>query len=289
MESDRFDTVTKLFAERRLSRRQSIAGGSASLAGAGLAAAGITRAAAQEATPEASPEPAEASGEKTEFLFVQSFQSGSIVPKEGEAGAWTLTLEEGLGQTIYFSDRPERIVGASPTEEFLQGLGFPPDNPPNAALLFVNEAGDEDVSVVELFNPRYESGTNTAIYDIKLLKEYEQLGMTFQRAPTEPADAGATFGAAHLFIDDCPDAQVACCSQWNFYTLECENAYVGSFPSMGYCYSWWNAHCQPCEPYGHSIPACKDVDDCPEVQYWANKCNDNFGSCNGICQPIFYP
>ena len=79
------------------------------------------------------------------------------------------------------------------------------------------------------------------------------------------------------------------CSDWDFYSLECENTYVSYFPTMGYCYSWHNPHCQPCEPYGHSIPVCKDADDCPEVQYWAGKCNDNFDACGGVCQPIFYP
>jgi hypothetical protein len=281
----RFDEIARSFSERRLSRRETLARGGAGLAAAGLGVAGLTSARAQEATPA----PADASGEKTEFLFVQSFQSGNIVPKGGEAGTWTLTLEHGLGQTIYFSDRPERIVGTSPTEEFLKGLGFPKENPPNAALLFENDKGEEDISVVELFNPTYDTTTNTATYEIQLLKEYAGSGMTFQQQPTEPSDAGATFGAAHLFIDDCSDAQVACCSQWDYYNLECDNTYVGYFPSMGYCYSWWAGHCQPCEPYGHSIPACKDDNDCPELQYWAGKCNDNFDACNGICWPIFYP
>ncbi len=48
------------------------------------------------------------------MLFVQSFQSGSIAPVDGAEGRYTVTLEQGLGQTIYFSDRPERIVGTEP-------------------------------------------------------------------------------------------------------------------------------------------------------------------------------
>jgi hypothetical protein len=63
-------------------------------------------------------------GEKVQFLFVQSFRSGSIAPKAGTDGAYTLTLEHGLGQKIYFSDRPERVVGADPTPQFLKGFGF---------------------------------------------------------------------------------------------------------------------------------------------------------------------
>ena len=283
MDPSRFDAISRTFAERKLTRRRALIQGSAGIAAGAVALSGLS-ASAQEATP------ADATGqEKTEFLFVQSFQTGSIVPKDGEAGTWTLTLEQGLGQTVYFADRPERIVGAAPTDTFLKGLGFPKDNPPNAALLFEDENGNEDISVVELFNPQYDTSKHTATYDIQLLKEYEQIGLTFHQQPTEPPDAGATFGVAHLFIDDCADGQVACCSQWDRYYLECNNPYVGYFPSMGYCFSSWSLHCEPCEPYGHSIPACKDADDCPEYAYWATKCNDNFSDCNGICWPIFYP
>jgi hypothetical protein len=69
------------------------------------------------------------------MLLVQSFQSGSLAAKAGEQGRCTVTLKRGLGQTIYFSDRPGRIVGTIPTDRFLSVLGFSPDNPPNAALL----------------------------------------------------------------------------------------------------------------------------------------------------------
>ena len=40
-----------------------------------------------------------------------------------------------MAATIYFSDRPERIFGDLPTQEFLDTLGFTPDFPPNAALI----------------------------------------------------------------------------------------------------------------------------------------------------------
>ena len=279
MNSSTFDAITRGFADRRLSRRQA-------LAAAGLATTGISQAVAQDATPVSSDM---ADGSKTQFLFVQSYESGTIVPKEGEAGSWTLTLEQGLGQTVFFSDRPERIAGVSDTDAFLKGLGFSDDNPPNAALLFTNDKGEEDVSVIELFNPRYDTNTQTATYDIQLLKEYAGLEMTFQEQPAEPPDAGATFEAAHLFIDDCADAPIACCSQWDFFAVKCVAPYVGQFPTQGYCYNWKSIHCEPCDPFGHDFPSCGGATDCPEITYWANKCNAAFSECNGICQPIFYP
>jgi hypothetical protein len=110
MDATPFDRVAKRVAACR-SRHRALAE-----AAAGLAPA----ATAQEATPA----PAGQAGEKVQFLFVQSFRSGSIAPKAGTDGAYTLTLEHGLGQTIYFSDRPERVVGADPTPQFLKGFGF---------------------------------------------------------------------------------------------------------------------------------------------------------------------
>ena len=52
--------------------------------------------------------PPTSDGEKIPYLFVQSFEGGSIAPKDGEDGTYTLTLEHGLGQTLYFADRPPR-------------------------------------------------------------------------------------------------------------------------------------------------------------------------------------
>ncbi len=140
MDATHFDRIAKVFADRRLSRRQALTQGGAGLAAGALAAAGLAHSArAQDATPAAT---ATADGDKTMFLFLQAFQSGSIAPKDGGSeGRYTLTLEQGLGQTIYFSDRPERLVGASPTPQFLAGLGFPPDNPPNAALVVATTRG----------------------------------------------------------------------------------------------------------------------------------------------------
>src|SRR5829696_1762143 len=125
MATRRFDTIAKLFAQRKASKPY-----------------------AQEATPAATSD-----GEKIPYLFVQSFAGGSIAPKAGEEGAYTVTLEHGLGQTLYFADRPSRDVGAVPTEHFLAGLGFPADNPPNAAIVVDDGDGGTEIAVVELRNP----------------------------------------------------------------------------------------------------------------------------------------
>jgi hypothetical protein len=55
MDASRFDGIAKIFADRRLSRREALAKGSAGLAAGALAAAGLGAAwaAAQEASPAA--------------------------------------------------------------------------------------------------------------------------------------------------------------------------------------------------------------------------------------------
>lgn len=81
-------------------------------------------------------------------MFVRSFVGGALAPKAGEEGVYELTLRRGLGSTISFSDRPERVVGTVPTGTFLGGLGFTPGNPPNAALVADTGGGNEEILVV---------------------------------------------------------------------------------------------------------------------------------------------
>jgi hypothetical protein len=248
MDASRFDSVSKLLARHRFSRRQALKQGGAGLAAAaGLGTAGLAPVVAQEATPVPEPVPPDAEHGPT-MLFVQSFQSGSIAPKEGEDGRYTVTLEHGLGQTIYFSDRPDRIVGASPTPQFLEGLGFFPDNPPNAALVVETAPGETDIAVVELFNPLYDPTGPTVTYEVAVLENWEdstELGFT--AAPADLAALAPSFGAAHLFIDDCGDWNIECYAKKSLYPT-----WVGTIVSSdhdGWCYSWWSWQCLPCQPW----------------------------------------
>ena len=119
---------------------------------------------AQEATPVAT-----AADHGPAMLFIQSFESGRIAPVEGGDGRYTVTLEHGLGETIYFSDRPDRIVGTDPTGAFLEGLGFTRDNPPNAALVMETAPGEPELAVVELFDPFYDRDAATVNYEVAAL------------------------------------------------------------------------------------------------------------------------
>ena len=146
MDPTRFDRLSKRFATRR-TRRQAL------VTGVGLAATGLVarthRSAAQDATPVATPafpaDPhpsADHAATHPEYLFVQPFDGGTWAPKPGAEGVYLLTLTGVAANTTYFSDRPERDAGLAPTQQFLDGIGFAPENPPNAALVAQSDRSD---------------------------------------------------------------------------------------------------------------------------------------------------
>jgi hypothetical protein len=270
MNPTRFDAITKILASHRLSRREAIVQGGAGIAAGTLAAAaGLAGNAGAQGTPEATPA---ADGEQgPTMLFVQAFQSGGVTPAEGAEGRYTLTLEQGLGYTVYFSDRPDRIVGANPTPQFLQGLGFPDDNPPNAALVVETPEGETEIAVVELFSPVYDEATHTATYEVVVLGEWERAAdMTFVESDADLAELLPQFGAAHLFIDDCITGRVWCAK---------DGLDVGTVYEAGHCYAWQSATCLPCRPW---YDTANDA-----VLYWESICNSLFycSDCkaHGVC------
>jgi hypothetical protein len=100
---------------------------------------------------------------KVELLFVQNSASGSFDGKR-------LTLK-GVGSTLYFSDRPERITGHLSTSEFVghwtKGTDSFAANPPNATLSILG-AKDVRSAVVVLTNPKLDG--NNLSYSVKVLE-----------------------------------------------------------------------------------------------------------------------
>jgi len=114
-----------------------------------------------------------------DYLFVQTAERVTL-----EDGV--LTLHDINSSTLYFSDRPERIVGHARTDQFTDHWGtgensFAAD-PPNAALSILVGDEPQDVVVV-LKNPRLES--DNLIYDVEVLE----------------GNSEAKGGACALFID----------------------------------------------------------------------------------------
>lgn len=163
MDARRFDALTKYLATR-FSRRAVLRASAT-----GLTATSVRGwSAAAQATPSAS---GAASGlaENNATYFVQTATGGTFRPNPQAApaaspapatptaathGAYLLTLTGHNGETIGFSDRPERQFGEVDTPRFFTGLGFVPTNPPNAALVADLPGQPDAVVLVELLNPQ---------------------------------------------------------------------------------------------------------------------------------------
>jgi|SRR5579884_470176 len=260
MDPTRLDQLSKLFAARRRSRRQAVRDLAAGGLAAGLLGAAGLDAAAQgspAATPGGTPSAAAIEAAKpTTFMFVQSFAAGSLAPQSGNAVRYTLTLRRGLEQTVYFSDRPERVFGLVPTDQFLKGLGFTPANPPNAALVAHQGPGRAELVVLELFNPQYDAAKEMLTYEVQVLQDTRHTPLHFTETPVTQLGRGRTYGASALFIDDCADGEYVCVSPGN--------TVVGSM-WVGCCWSWSSFKCV----------ACRDLN---------SQCNDAYPTkCNGNC------
>lgn len=254
MEAHRLDRLITTFG-RRLSRRAAVRVGATGLAAGALAAAGRSRPAiAQEATPVASP----AAATDLEYLFVQVFERGTFRPKAGEPGVYVLAFSHSSAQTLYFSNRPERIVGTVPTARFLPTTVV---DPPNAALVTRAADGAEDVLVVELLSPTYDEAAGTLSYDVRVLENYQAEGLRYLADQQGDSTVPEQFGQASLFIDDCPDGDIPC------FDSGCAN--YGSLGTHTMC---GNGLC--CGP-------CQNQD----VNYWIGQCNEAFTNCGGDCHP----
>lgn len=246
MVSSRFDSIAARLAAHRASRR-AFAGAAAGIAAISLGATEGRRTVGQDATPAADTLPDSvhpgAGADITEFLFVQSFAGGSIAPRDGVASGYTLTLDGANPQTIYFSDRPERVFGLATTSAFLEGLGFTPDDPPNAALVVTTEDGTEDVLIIELFDPVWDEGNGTLTYTIQVLSDYSEPGLAFAALRQTDFDLPETFGQGGLFVDGCSDGRIYC-HQRNLDGSM--GALVGPSPMIAFCFDYSTSKCLPC-------------------------------------------
>jgi hypothetical protein len=94
--------------------------------------------------------------EAEESMFVQTAEAVT-------SGGSTMVLHGVTASTLYFSDRPQRIVGHMKTTEFVdlwdEGENSFEEDPPNAVLAFL-EPGDEtpEDAVVVIRHPRLSDG-----------------------------------------------------------------------------------------------------------------------------------
>lgn len=282
MDPARFDRLAISLASHPVTRRRMLAAGAGLLGGLVSVVRGTH---AQGATPTASPAasvpPKLAANNGT--LFVQTAAGGTFAPNPvagqplassasatlaagatpvaAQHGAYVLTLRGHTGGTIGFSDRPARDFGEVPTSRFFTGLGFFPNNPPNAALVMDTPEQQGAVVLVELLDPRYDPSNQTLTYEANLLHQYpnakgEVLASLAAKAERTPP---ASFTNVSLFIDDCPDSVESC---WVAPTGgQC--GYRGQI-SSGNCWNWTYWTCNPCGSY-------------------SSQCNASQPNCNGGC------
>lgn len=114
-----------------------------------------------------------------EFLLVQNAEG--VILKDSQ-----LTLINVAASTLYFSDRPDRIVGRTTTQEYVEHWAVGDNNfasdPPNAVISILGGPKPEDIVVV-LKEPRLEGAD--LIYTVEVLD----------------GNASADAGAVALFID----------------------------------------------------------------------------------------
>ena len=258
----RFDSLTQLLSSRT-SRRSTVLGTSAAVVSA--ATLGAFHASAQNATPVETPaaSPVPTDIEKVPFLFVQSASSATFAENTdaNDTADYLLTMKGHTGGTVYFSDRPERIFGEAPTQKFLDGLGFDPANPPNAAIVTSSADGSGDVLVVELTSPTYDAGTGELSYGASILESYTGDGLAFAVSQQQDPILAPELGSTSLFIDDCPNANPLTC-----YDDNCNS--VGNLGERGMCWKWDDVECVPCSGGWDGTAA---------------ECNAAFPACNGKC------
>lgn len=116
-----------------------------------------------------------------EEMFVQIARS--VTSEES-----TLTLQDVSPSTLYFSDRPERVVGHMTTDQFVDQWSEGPnsflEDPPNAVLSYVGAGEDIPSDAVVVLRDPVASGSSLS-YSIEVLDGV----------------VPSTSGAVTLFID----------------------------------------------------------------------------------------
>ncbi|MGD1836271.1 MAG: hypothetical protein ACPKQO_11190 [Nitrososphaeraceae archaeon] len=122
--------------------------------------------------------------DEPKFSAIQHANSGTI--SEINETAYTLELNDVSDKTIFFSDRPDRIIKSINTTDFIGNWSTGSDSfvvyAPNAALVVDEKDRQQDIVIIELFNPVYDSDKKVLKYEvtpdnatsINLLSEFEK-------------------------------------------------------------------------------------------------------------------
>ncbi len=166
---------------------------------------------------------------------------------ENESGNYTLTITGVVPYTIYFSDRPERVVGFAPMDKFLDGFCFGAIDPPNAAVMLREGENESDVVVAELTSPQFDETNSTLTYTAKVLDDYT-FNSDWSHIISKADDAiPEAFGNVSIVIDDCPDSFVGCDKSWD---EGCGRIKTGC------CWHTWDFTCEACHNDEYYVNKC---------------------------------
>lgn len=105
-------------------------------------------------------------------VFIQIANSGTLIPTGTDPTAYKLVLNQVSPFTTYFTDRPNRISGLLPTNQFVD-LWHTQDivsTPPNVALETRDSKNGQRINkVLVLSNPIYDSKNQQIYYNAKVL------------------------------------------------------------------------------------------------------------------------
>lgn len=162
---------------------------------------------------------------KPSILFVQTTETGSLMPSKKVPGLYELTFKGVNPSTVYFTDRPRRDVGHQATIEFIQDWSTGPKSfatvPPNAALEILDTRLGNITLIVELLSPHISSNGKTLTYEVRILNapaissNFIEGKLTGDTGGKPPAGAIGKFGIAALFIDSAEELDSHCQSVKN--------------------------------------------------------------------------
>ena len=125
--------------------------------------------------------PNNSAGSNASFLYLQYAERGSLVLiGDGDPNHYTLTLNDVVPVTTYFSERPQRIAGTIQMADFIRLPGlFDDEDPPNVAVsAFSPQDNVEGAVVLELRNPIYDAQLNNLFYDAVVVQGRGANGLT---------------------------------------------------------------------------------------------------------------
>ena len=191
---------------------------------------------------------AQSKDKETFFMFVQAADS-AVITKSKSANQYRIVLQGVQPETIYFSDRPQRIAGKVENAKFIKGLSFEKDNPPNAAIVGTTGDKTQHIVVAELTAPQYDAAKKTLSYDVTLLPS-TQWGSMAHWSKDAKHVLPASLSEVSLFIDDCPDFPAHCYGDFQSNGEQVCRVDCGTLPyKVGQCWDWVELQCKPCKDW----------------------------------------